>query len=74
MGIVIFSIKTQKNRQRVGILYSRMIFEVLEREKVLLSRFPFRPSVRFGPRGKAVLCGEGYTWTLIWWSSDNSKR
>ena len=35
MGIVIFSIKTQKNGQRVGILCSRLIFEVLERASSL---------------------------------------
>ena len=35
---------------------------------------PFGPSVFNGARSKAVLRGEGYAWTLIWWSSDNSKR
>ena len=25
-------------------------------------------------RSKVDLRGEGYTWTPIWWSSDNSKR
>ena len=36
--------------------------------------FPeFGPSVRFEPRSKAVLRGEGYAWTPILWSSDNSK-
>ena len=37
--------------------------------------FPvFGQSVRFGPRSKVVLCGEGYSWAPILWSSDNSKR
>ena len=35
---------------------------------------PFGPSVRSGPRSKAVLQSEGYVWTPIRWSSDNSKR
>ena len=34
----------------------------------------FGPSVLDGARSKAVLRGEGYAWTPIWWSSDNSKR
>ena len=34
----------------------------------------FGSSVRFRPRNKVVLRGEGYAWTPIWWSSDNSKR
>ena len=38
---------------------SRCWFVILEREtELLLSRFP----------------AEGYAWTPIWWSSDNSKR
>ena len=32
------------------------------------------PSVLDRGRSKAVLRGEGYVWTSIWWSSDNSKR
>ena len=35
---------------------------------------PFGPSVLDRARSKVVLCGEGYTWTPIWWSSDNYKR
>ena len=34
----------------------------------------FRPSVIDGVRSKVDLRGEGYAWTPIWWSSDNSKR
>ena len=34
----------------------------------------FGPSVLDGARSKVVLRGEGYAWTPIWWSSDNSKR
>ena len=35
---------------------------------------PFGQSVLNGARSKVVLRGEGYVWTPIWWSSDNSKR
>ena len=34
----------------------------------------FGPSVLDRARSKVALRGEGYAWTLIWWSSDNSKR
>ena len=34
----------------------------------------FGPSVLDGAKSKVDLRGEGYAWTLIWWSSDNSKR
>ena len=61
--------RKKKNRQKVGDPGFR------ERESAFSLDFPsFRPSVRFGPRSKAVLRGEGYAWTPIWWSSDNSKR
>ena len=46
----------------------------LEREH-LLCRIPVDRTVGFdGARRKVVLHGEGYAWTPIWWSSDNSKR
>ena len=35
---------------------------------------PFGPSVLDGARSKDVLRGEGYALTLIWWTSNNSKR
>ena len=35
---------------------------------------PFGPSVLDGTRSKVDLHDEGYAWTPIWWSSDNSKR
>ena len=35
---------------------------------------PFGPSVLDGARSKVGLRGEGYAWTPIWWSLDNSKR
>ena len=34
----------------------------------------FGPSVLDDVRSKVDLPGEGYAWTPIWWSSDNSKR
>ena len=51
----------------------------IERERERESPFSldfrsFRPSVLDGARSKVDLHGEGYVWTLIWWSSDNSKR
>ena len=34
----------------------------------------FGLSVLDGARSKVDLRGEGYVWTPIWWSSENSKR
>ena len=34
---------------------------------------PFGPSILDGARSKAILRGEGYTWTPILWSYGNSK-
>ena len=34
----------------------------------------FEPSVLFGPRGKVILRGEGYTWAPVLGSFDNSGR
>ena len=46
-----------------------------EKESSLSLNFrPFGPSVLDEARSKINLRGEGYTWTPIWWSSDNSKR
>ena len=51
-------------------------FEIFrERESAFSLGFrPFGPSVLDGARSKDVLRGEGYAWTPIWWSSNNSKR
>ena len=71
LEIVVFSIFESK----MGKTCSGLRFEVLERESVFSLDFSsFGPSVRFGLRSKVVLRGEGYAWTPIWWSSDNSKR
>ena len=67
----------EENVQKGWKKGSRCWFVILERERescFSLAFSPFGPSVRFGPRSKAVLRGEGYAWTPIWWSSDNSKR
>ena len=34
----------------------------------------FEQSVLVGPRSKVVLRSKGYTWALVLWSFDNSKR
>ena len=39
-----------------------------------LDFWPFGPLVLNGARSKFDLCGEGYAWIPIWWSSDNSKK
>ena len=45
-----------------------------ERESFFSLYFrPFGPSVLDGVRSKVVIRDEGYAWTSIWWSSDNSK-
>ena len=67
--IVFFSILEHKNRQWAGFPDFRE-----RRSDFSLDFSVFGPSVRFGRKSKAVLCGEGYAWTPIWWSSDNSKR
>ena len=57
-------IRKRKNRQKVGDLDFR------ERESAFSLDFPsFGLSVRYGPRSKDVLRGEGYAWTPIWLSS-----
>ena len=67
--IVFFSILEHKNRQWAGFQDFR------ERRSDFSLDFPtFGLSLRFEPRSKVVLRGEGYVWTSIWWSSDNSKR
>ena len=50
---------------------------VISRERVCafsLDLWPFGSSVLGGARKKVDLRGEGYAWTPIWWSSDNSMR
>ena len=54
---------------------SKFVVQFLERECALSLDFPpFGPSVLDGARSKVDLRGEGYMWTPIWWSFDNSKR
>ena len=63
-----YSPKKQKTDSEVQILSFR------ERMCAFSLGFrPFGPSVLEEARSKVVLCGEGYAWTPIWWSSDNSK-
>ena len=68
----------QNEEENVGMenLEVRACFKFeRERESYFSLNFSsFGPSVRFGPRSKIVLRNEGYAWTPIWWSSDNSKR
>ena len=74
-AIVIFS-KIEEKRysgwkkvQWAGFLSFR------ERESYFsLDLWPFGPSVLDEARSKVDLRDEGYAWTQIWWSSDNSKR
>ena len=50
---------------------------VISRERKCAFFLDFRSfgsSVLDGTRSKVDLRGEGYAWTPIWWSSDNSKR
>ena len=56
--------------------FSRLVFHFQrERESFFsLDFWPFRLSILDRERSKVDLRGEGYTWTPIWWSSDNSKR
>ena len=64
-----FESKNRAVRQWVDICDSR------ERNSAFSLDFsPFGPSVLDRARSKVDLQGEGNAWTLIWWSSDNSKR
>ena len=50
---------------------------MISRERKCVFSLDFRPigpSIFDEARSKTVLRDEGYTWTPIWWSSDNSKR
>ena len=44
------------------------------RSSFSLDFWSFGMSVLDGTRSKVYLRGEGYAWTPIWWSYDNSKR
>ena len=74
----IFSKRAQngQNRAVLEMGCNGWNFLVLEREREpLLSRIVADRTVGFDRvRRKVVLRGEGYAWTPIWWSSDNSKR
>ena len=68
---VIFS----KRPKREGISSRLLDLESRERKcDFSLDFWSIGPSVLDGARSKVALCGEGYAWTPLWWSSDNSKR
>ena len=58
----------EENVQRLEKVAVRACFKFeRERESVFSLDFSlFGPSVRFGPRSKVVIRGEGYAWTPIW--------
>ena len=75
--------KTKENSVIFFILRDKLAVEVQgldfcdfrERRSFFSLDFqPFGPSVLDGARSKVDLCGEGYAWTPILWSFDNSKR
>ena len=61
---------------KMGRRCSKLDFVIFRerRSSFSLDLRPFGPSVLDGARSKVALRGKGYTWTPIWWSSDNSKR
>ena len=73
---VIFSnLKTKRGSGMETVLQWLDIWIFRERESVFSIGFrSIGPLVFDGARNKVALRGEGYTWVLIWWSSDNSKR
>ena len=73
---LLLQMKGDQNVQRAGMRCSRCWFcDFRERDYAFSLDFrPFGPSVLDGARSKIDLRGEGYAWTPIWWSSDNSKR
>ena len=73
-SVVFYILET--NWQWQEQFYSELeFFSFRERESTFSLDFrSIGPSVLDGARSKAVLHGEGYVWTLIWWSSDNFKR
>ena len=73
--IVIFSTNLKTKREEGWKRGSEGWFEFLERESSFSLDFRLlRSSVLDGARSKVNLRAEGYAWTPIWWSSDNSKR
>ena len=65
----------EENVQERKKLCSRFVVQFLERECVFsLDFMSFGPLVLDRARSKVDLRDEGYAWTPIWWSSDNSKR
>ena len=75
LGIVTFSkLKEQNVRKGKGMQYVQ-IYGFRERMSGLSLGFRSIGLLVFdGARRKVVLRGEGYVWTPIWRSSDNSKR
>ena len=74
-AIVIFFSKEAKSCSRLEKVQKERFLSFRERKSFFsLDFWPFGPSVLDGARSKNVLCGEGYAWTPIWWSSENSKR
>ena len=65
-----------RNGQWLDLRCRDLVFLIFrERESTFSLGFrPIGPSVLDGAKSKAILRGEGYVWTLTWWSSDNSKR
>ena len=73
-AIVVFSKKKEQKVQGLGEKrqWVRMVI-FREREGSSLNFRSIGPSVFDGVRSKVALRGEGYAWTPIWWSFDNSK-
>ena len=64
-----------RNGQWLDLRCRDLVFLIFsERESTFSLGFrSIGPSVLDGAKSKAILRDEGYVWTLIWWSSDNSK-
>ena len=73
--VVIFSKRKEQKMCRRGRCSEVQILCFRERRCTFSLGFrSIGPSVLEGARSKVALRGEGYAWTPIWWSSDNSKR
>ena len=64
-----FGTKTGRRCSRLDVVIFRE-----RRSSFSLDLRPFGPSILDEARSKVDLRDEGYAWTLILWSSDNSKR
>ena len=74
-NVHLLEMKGAKKKKLAGAFTESGVLSFRERRCTFSLDFrSFGPSVLDSARSKVVLRGEGYAWTPIWWSYDNSKR